>query len=80
MAGNFGKVANLYGMENNLLNYRQKLNMTQGQMAVLLGVHRQQYNRWEKQHVQPDVDSLWDIWERLKAKFPDMDLQDLLTK
>jgi DNA-binding XRE family transcriptional regulator len=65
-------------MRNKLIDYRQKLNMSQAQMAAFLGVNRQQYNRWERQHVQPDIDTLVKLWEILKVPFPCMNLQDLL--
>ena len=65
-------------MKNRLKEYRQKLNMTQGEMAVFLGANREQVNRWENQRLQPDIETLFKIWKKLKAKFPDINLQDLL--
>lgn len=66
-------------MKNTLIIYRTKLNLTQGQMAELLGVHRVKYNTWENQHEQPNLIRMYQIWKTLKIKFADLNMQDLLS-
>ena len=65
-------------INNQLKLYREALNMTQGEFAALLGVHRVTYNKWENQKEQPNTQSLYDIWIRLKEKIPGLNMQDLL--
>ena len=73
----FGDLAYYIIMKNRLIVYRQKLNMSQREFAELLGVTREQVNRWERQRLQPDTETLWNIWQRLRANF-DINMQDLL--
>lgn len=67
-------------MAKNKLNYwRHQLQInTQKEFAEWLGVTHAQLNIWERQVQQPNVDTLVRIWRRLREKYPDMDLQDLL--
>jgi DNA-binding XRE family transcriptional regulator len=48
------------------------------EMAAFLEVNYQQYVDWENHKGEPNTDSLYKLWLKLKEKFPDMNLQDLL--
>ena len=66
-------------MKNRLKFYRHQLQMTQREFAAHINVHYAAYNRWERQHVQPSLDKLYDIWQTLKKDFPDIHIEDLLN-
>lgn len=71
-------------MKNKLKFYRLQLAAREGrdisqiEFAELLGVSRWSLNRWEKQVVQPDLQTLYKVWVKLKAYFPGLNMQDLL--
>lgn len=54
--------------------------MERDEFAKLIGISYNQYTKYENNKVQPSIDNLWDIWERLRIKFPEINLQDLLEK
>ena len=66
-------------MRNTLKFYREKLNLSQGEMAKFLGTHRETYNRWENQKPQPSLEKMYLIYRALKTEFPDLNMQDLLS-
>lgn len=39
--------------------------MDQKQFAEYLGVNRNQYNRWENQKSQPDIENAWKLKKKL---------------
>lgn len=52
--------------------------MERDEFADFLGQAYLQYTRWENNVVQPSTIKLVEIWQKLKTKFPEINLQDLL--
>lgn len=48
--------------------------------AEWLGLDHRQYNRYENQRVQPDIETLLYIFGKLKMEFPDIHLEDLIER
>ena len=46
--------------------------MEQWEFAEFLGVRRQQYNRWERQVVQPNIETAWALAKKLNIKMDDL--------
>ena len=65
-------------MKNRLKRFRHKLEMDQKEFAAYLGVNYSMYNRWEKQNVQPNVEKLVYLRNRLRNDFPELVIDDLL--
>lgn len=67
-------------MHNNRLNYwrHQLLFDHQKDFAEWLGVTQSQINLWEKQRQQPNLETLIRLWQRLRERIPDINLQDLI--
>lgn len=65
-------------MENNLKHYRHKMEMNKSEFAAFLGVSLSQYSRWENQKIQPSVDTLIMIRDKLRAHFPNLTLDNLV--
>ena len=53
--------------------------MDQNDFAEFLGINYSQYNRMEKhpERFNPNKDTTWAIWLRLKERFPDIHIEDL---
>ncbi|MPM36855.1 hypothetical protein SDC9_83459 [bioreactor metagenome] len=60
------------------LSVKRGKEITQRDMAKLLGVDYSQYNKWEVSRKPPSGNSLWYIWQTLLADFPKLNMQDLL--
>lgn len=55
--------------------------MERDEFAEYIGVSYNQYIKWEPNtRYQPSLKNLWNIWKKLKNKFPDINLQDLLEE
>ncbi len=65
-------------MENCLKSYRHRLEMNKTEFATFLEVPLSQYSRWENQRIQPNIDTLIIIRDKLRARFPNITLDDLL--
>lgn len=52
--------------------------ISQKDMAGILGVDYSQYNKWETTRKPPSGNNLWAIWQKLKHDFPNLNIQDLL--
>lgn len=65
-----------YGREmklrNRLKSYRHQKEMNQIEFAEFLGVHPNQYNRWERQAIQPSLETAWILTKKLKIKIDDL--------
>lgn len=46
--------------------------MEQTEFAKLLGVHQSQYNRWERQVTQPNLQKAWEIAKKLKIQIEEL--------
>ena len=57
-----------------------KREISQREMAVLIGVDYTQYNKWELSGNPPSGVSLWRIWTVLREYFPEINMQDLLEQ
>lgn len=65
-------------MKNRLKHWRHKFEMEREQFAEYLGVNYYQYTKWEANKVQPSLERLISLWQRIKERFPDTHLEDLL--
>jgi len=65
-------------MENNLKHYRHRLEMDRQEFARFLGLDLSQYSRYENQRSQPSIDTLISIRDKLRERFPDLTLDDLI--
>lgn len=60
------------------LSVKRGKEITQRDMAAILGVDYSQYNKWEVSGNPPSGKNLWYIWQTLRADFPKINMQDLL--
>ena len=68
-------------MRNRLKYWRHQLLFDrQKDFAEWLEVSAYSLNRWEAQATQPDLSSLWKIYKRIKEKFPEIHIEDLLEE
>lgn len=65
-------------MNNKLKYWRHQHEMERKEFAEYLGVSYNHYTKWESNVVQPTADKLIYLWQRIKTKYPDTNLQDLL--
>lgn len=63
---------------NRLKHFRHKLEMERIEFAELIEVDYNLYTRYEKHDKQPERDSLYHIYLRLKTRIPDLHMEDLL--
>ena len=67
-------------VKNKLKYWRHRCQMERKEFASFLGVGYFQYIRWENQSMQPNVESLLKLKSRLKLKFSDITLDDLINE
>lgn len=65
-------------VKNRFKYWRHQLQMNKKEMAIFLEINYQQYVNWENHNGEPNVGSLIKIWEKIKIRFPECNLQDLL--
>ena len=65
---------------DNLLHLRQQRNMTQEQLAMLLGVSRQSVAKWEGGQSTPEVDKLVKMAELFGCSLDEFVAEDLTTR
>ena len=65
---------------DNLLHLRQQRNMTQEQLAMLLGVSRQSVAKWEGGQSTPEVDKLVKMSELFGCSIDELVSEDLSTR
>ena len=65
-------------VKNNLKHWRHQCQMERADFASFLQVGYFHYTRWERQVTQPNAESLLKIRDRLKERFPDIALDDLI--
>ena len=67
-------------MRNRLKYYRHLLQFDeQKDFAEFLGFSAWSVNRWEGQKTQPDAESLYKIFLRLRERIPDVHMEDLIS-
>ncbi len=60
-------------VKNRLLDIRLRMGYKlQKDFAVFLGVDHTHYNRWENNKIQPDIDKIIDILNKLNMKFEEV--------
>ena len=69
----------LMKFRDNLLYQRQQRNMTQEQLAMLLGVSRQSVAKWEAGQSTPEVDKLMRMAEIFGCSLDELVSGDLTT-
>ena len=62
---------------DNLQHLRAERNMTQEQLAMLLGVSRQSVTKWEAEKSQPEMDKLLKMCEIFDCTFDELVTGDL---
>jgi DNA-binding XRE family transcriptional regulator len=65
------------GFSSNLQSLRSKRNMTQEQLAMLLGVSRQAISKWESEKAYPEMDKLLMICDLFGCTLDDLVLGDV---
>ena len=70
----------LMKFRDNLLHLRQQRNMTQEQLAMLLGVSRQSVAKWESGQSTPEVDKLLKMAELFSCTIDELVSDDLSTR
>ncbi|HQE69876.1 MAG TPA: helix-turn-helix transcriptional regulator [Atopobiaceae bacterium] len=65
------------GFRENLQHLRTTRNMTQEQLAMLLGVSRQAVSKWESERTYPEMDKLLRICSLFECKLDDLVMGDL---
>lgn len=64
---------------DNLIHLRAANNMTQEQLAVLLGVSRQAVTKWESEKSYPEMDKLLKLCQIFNCTLDDLVQGDLTT-
>ena len=59
-------------LKNKLKSWRHKMEMNQTEFAVYLACTVGQYNQWEHQKRQPDLDRAWQISKKLNCTINDL--------
>jgi transcriptional regulator with XRE-family HTH domain/uncharacterized membrane protein YidH (DUF202 family) len=67
----------IMGFSNNLQSLRSQRNMTQEQLAMLLGVSRQAISKWESEKAYPEMDKLLMICDLFGCTLDDLVLGDV---
>lgn len=68
-------------VRNRLKYWRHMMLMDkQTEFAEFLGVDKGQINRWEQHRAEPNLETLYCLWLRLRTVFPDINMQDLLEE
>jgi len=65
-------ITSIMRLKNRLKYWRHMNQMEQKEFAEFLGVARQQYNRWERQVVQPNIETAWALAKKLNTKMDDL--------
>lgn len=65
-------------MKNRLKHWRHKYEMERKEFAEFLEVNYFHYIKWENQKLQPSVESLQMLRNKLREKFPQLTIDDLL--
>lgn len=65
-------------IRNKLKHWRHRCEMNQKGFAAFLGLHPSTISRYENHEVEPDTPALYKMWQKLKTKFPDLHMEDLL--
>ena len=59
-------------LKNKLKSWRFKYEMNQTEFAQILGVKVAQYNRWENQKQQPEIETAFKIANKIGCKIDDL--------
>lgn len=59
-------------LKNRLKHWRHRMEMNQTEFAEFIGCTPGQYNQWEHQKRQPDLDRAWQIAKKLNCTINDL--------
>lgn len=59
-------------LRNKLKSWRYKHEMTQKEFAEYLGVKYSHYNKWENNRMQPELENVYNLLEKLNCTFQDL--------
>lgn len=64
-------------IENRIKHWMHRMEMNQTEFAEFLGRRIQLVNKWIQQKSQPELETVIDIYIKLKPIFPEMHMEDL---
>jgi len=59
-------------LRNKLKSFRFKYEMNQTEFRIMLGVNKDQYNKWENQKYQPSLEWCWKISKKLNCHIEEL--------